>query len=42
MKGLLQKTTVAILLIAFTAVGCSKQQYRSRSKHYPHDAPQKH
>ncbi len=41
MKNLLLKITAVLLVLAFTESGCSKQQYRARSKRYPHDIPKK-
>jgi hypothetical protein len=41
MKNLMVKTVCLLLITTFTIAGCTKQQYRARSKHYPHDKPSK-
>ncbi len=41
MKTLTFKITCLLIVFILTEAGCSKQQYRARSKRYPHDIPKK-
>jgi hypothetical protein len=41
MKNLAVKIGALLLVLALAEAGCTKQQYRARSKRYPHDVPKK-
>jgi hypothetical protein len=41
MKNLTVKISALLLVLLFAEARCTKQQYRARSKRYPHDVPKK-
>lgn len=41
MKNLTLKLIGLSILVLATSSSCTKQQYRARSKRYPHDIPKK-